>query len=129
MALAYRNVGVAFLQLAEVLEGATIEEPPADLSPDQRRMTHEQLAPLAPLAAPPRGVAYDEMQSTGVSVVIGVCPIHNEPLRDSKYAGKPAYCSKPGANPAWSNARGYCTINADNVGQYLAIQQRASATR
>jgi hypothetical protein len=119
MALAYRNVGVAFLQLAEVLEGATIEEPPAP----------QALAPLAPLAAPPRGVAYDEMQSTGVSVVIGVCPIHNEPLRDSKYAGKPAYCSKPGANPAWSNARGYCTINADNVGQYLAIQQRASATR
>lgn len=116
MAAAYRNIGVAFLQAAEVLEGAetvtTPEPPEAGLQP---------LQPMqAPVASPPPPLA----ATSGAT-----CPIHGEELRPSSYAGKPAYCPRKGGDPAWTNQRGYCTINSDNVGQYLAIQQRAAATR
>src|SRR5688500_2482196 len=97
MALAYRNIGVAYLQAAEVMEGAEVvnEQPPAP----------QGLAPLAPLAAQsptPTSLPVAGMPGVRVnSAAVGECPIHGEPLRDSKYAGKPAYCSKPGSDPAW----------------------------
>ena len=116
MAKAYRELGMSYLQIAEVIEGGevapTAPPPSGGLQPLQPMQP-----PPAPAAAPP------------AQVDAGLCPIHKEPLRASNYAGKPAYCPKSGGDPAWTNPRGYCTINSDNVAQYLAIRSRAAATR
>jgi hypothetical protein len=51
-----------------------------------------------------------------------VCPAHHKPFIDGKF-GK--YCPGKGIDPAWTNKRGYCTVNPGNVATYLRVKAAA----
>jgi hypothetical protein len=51
-----------------------------------------------------------------------MCPAHHKPFIDGKF-GK--YCPGKGIDPAWTNKRGYCTVNPGNVATYLRIKAAA----
>jgi hypothetical protein len=53
-----------------------------------------------------------------------MCPRHKREFRQSKVAGKPAYCTAKEDDPKWSR-NGFCSINADNVAKWLREQVAA----
>jgi hypothetical protein len=51
-----------------------------------------------------------------------ICPAHHKPFVDGKFG---PYCPGKGIDPAWTNKRGYCTVNPKNVATYLRVKAAA----
>jgi hypothetical protein len=51
-----------------------------------------------------------------------MCPAHHKPFIDGKFG---PYCPGKGIDPAWTNKRGYCTVNPKNVATYLRVKAAA----
>lgn len=120
LARAYRNIGVAYIAAAEVLEGATAV-PAKDATvgelahADYVRRT-EGLQPLPPLnvpidARPTDNASYAQPEPLR-------CPAHGTPYRSGT---RGLFCTAKGIEPAWTDRKGYCSITPDNAAQYVAI--------
>jgi hypothetical protein len=71
-------------------------------------------APVAaegPSAAPPYGEGSDV-----------VCPAHKQAYIEGKFG---LMCPAKGTDPAWTNSRGYCSINPKSVAAYLRTRAAA----
>lgn len=51
-----------------------------------------------------------------------ICPAHHKPYIEGRFG---PYCPGKGIDPAWTNKRGYCTVNPKNVATYLRVQAAA----
>lgn len=54
-----------------------------------------------------------------LSVSIDQCPAHHREWKAGKYG---PFCTAQSDDPAWSNDRGYCTINPKNAPDWLRVQ-------
>lgn len=120
LAKAYRNIGVAYLQAAEVLEGSTVvgdDEPRADAP----------LQPLPPMAdgqtfstAYAPNLPSQQQQPAPVNMADPQrCPAHGYPYKQGARGN--LFCSGKGSEPAWTDRKGYCSITPQNAAQYVAI--------
>lgn len=114
LARAYRNIGVAYIAAAEVLEGASVvnEEPPKDATVGQLA---QGLQPLPPVNAPPMPATQPAPHTMADPLR---CPAHGVPYRSGT---RGLFCSQKGSEPAWTDRKGYCSITPDNAAQYVAI--------
>jgi hypothetical protein len=75
-------------------------------------------SPPAAAAIPP---SFDELppDEFGEQGSEAICPAHHKPFVDGNYG---PYCPGKGIDPAWTNKRGYCTVNPKNVATYLRVK-------
>lgn len=125
LAKAYRNIGVAYIAAAEVLEGGEVIDEPPPLPPDPA-VAVAGLRPLArnagvvPAELSPREYAPTDSgrQNPTSSADPQRCPAHGEPYRQGNYG---PYCTKPASEPAWADRKGYCSITPRNAGDWLRV--------
>jgi hypothetical protein len=127
IAEALNTIAVAFGELAEAIN----ESGPV-------RPETEAAGAVSPPAMPPAAPAFedspflpdefpqpslaDESVEFADQGSEAVCPAHHKPFIDGKF-GK--YCPGKGIDPAWTNKRGYCTVNPGNVATYLRVKAAA----
>lgn len=110
---ALNTISVAFGELAEAL----LEQPGADVLPPRQAPVQGGAAVGAPSVAPPfdtellEEIIPDEPQGH-----LAVCPAHRKPFKEGRFG---PYCPEKGVDPAWTNSRGYCTVNPKNADVYL----------
>ena len=125
LAKAYRNIGVAYIAAAEVLEGGEVVDEPL--------VTTDPAPPLQPSAALRPLAAASSAIDTGGRIDSGRqnptssadpqrCPAHGEPYRQGNYG---PYCTKPASEPAWADRKGYCSITPKNAGDWLRVHGAA----
>lgn len=113
LAKAYRDIGVAYIQAAEVLEGAT----PVNTAPEpaERRQVPER--PFAPVPGVPVGSLPAQALPSNAADPQR-CPMHGTAYRSGS---RGLYCTQKGGDPAWLNPKGYCNVTPENAAQYVAI--------
>ena len=106
VAAALNTLSMGLAELAE----AVLEQPqPAAVTP----------AAGSPPARPPADTTVTMPAKTYPQDDEGheaICPAHHKPFKDGNYG---PFCSELGAEPAWTNKRGYCTLTPKNAAVYL----------
>lgn len=116
LAKAYRNIGVAYIQAAEVLEGGEVvdQAPPPDHDDRRPNLAAAGLRPLNGAAVPPA----PSPRPAGTADPSLGCPEHGGEWLAGRYG---LYCPAKGTDPAWTNRKGYCTITPESAAQYAQI--------
>jgi hypothetical protein len=117
LADAYDRLGDAYKQTARALRG---DEPDA---PVRASVPGPEGASAAP---PPRSSAPADSRPQ-----FKKCPAHDTEFKPSKHPNGPAYCTSRSddPDPAWTNDRGYCRIDARNVFAWLKQHPQGAPAR
>ena len=103
-----KRLGDAHYQAADELIGLANEQPGAAAVP--AAPPADDLPEFPPMEQSSR----PEPQGS-----LAVCPKHKRPYKEGKFG---PFCTSTTDDPAWANAKGYCTINPKNVDVWLRAQ-------
>lgn len=110
-----KRLGDAHYQAADELLALAGNDSAVPVSPP--RPAAADSLPAAP-ARPPQESDFAEGSQS-------ICPIHKTEMKAKPWDPTLFGCTKQGADPAWTNPKGYCTITSKNVAEYL--RNRAAA--
>lgn len=95
------------------------------LASDSAAVPVSTAQPAAAASPPPAAPARRPQEADFLEGSERVCPIHKVEMKPKPFDPSIYGCTRQGTDPAWTNAKGYCTITSKNVGTYL--QHRTAA--